>query len=271
MNISSVGTYVSGPPSSTIVNQGSSENSHPIDLTQDSINSALDATSDSTNASNSNFLIYNLNASITNAGDFTGAQTAIDTYTQSLPTSNVYDSSYTAPSAQFLKDLATIRSAAGSGSLEAAQSALAAAKLDAPSGVADGIAEASANGDKGEEVNLFLEGNANITDSLVARGYTLSDAHAESDAIDINGFISNSLGTTRVDATQQAQITDLARSAATAENTTASHKLNASDPMREIIERFLGATSIPAALNTLTWLNKAYETNGAATTASDRQ
>jgi hypothetical protein len=74
-----------------------SKGTDSISLTMSSIVSVSDGAGKYAEGSNAILLFSKLNAGVLYAGDLSGVQSAIDTYTQSLPSSNVYMSPYTAP------------------------------------------------------------------------------------------------------------------------------------------------------------------------------
>ena len=117
-------------------NAASGTTSTSISLSTDSVDFALSGDAAPVNDANDLSLFSVLNANILDFNNLAGVGTAIDRYTSSLSSSNVYDSSYTAPSANYLADLANLKTAAASGNTEAAQADLATAKLAAPDNVA---------------------------------------------------------------------------------------------------------------------------------------
>jgi hypothetical protein len=77
-------------------------------------------------------LLSKLTTDIQDNHSLAGVQDAIDTYTSSLASPNVYGSAYSAPSASFLADLNALKNDAESNDLSAAVADLAKAKADAP-------------------------------------------------------------------------------------------------------------------------------------------
>jgi len=77
-------------------------------------------------------LLSKLTTDIQDDGTLAGVQDAIDTYTSSLASPNVYESAYSAPSKGFLADLNALSKDAATNNLPAAVSDLAKAKADAP-------------------------------------------------------------------------------------------------------------------------------------------
>jgi hypothetical protein len=270
MMISGLG-YSSGGVTDTQISSkaGSSTDTSSIVPTGDSLNSVLNGTSKNSSDSNAGYLFSKLNTSILYTGDLSGVQSAIDTYTQSLPSSNVYMSSYTAPSAQYLNDLTALGSAANGGNLVDTELALAKAKLDAPEGISAGVSIAASRGDTAGETGLFMEAASSMADYLITQGNTSVDAHTEANTIVINAV--SLVGKTSSDPlsaqTRLAQITDLASSVA---NEHASTKHGAvptsSDPMFNIIENLLKAHSSTASNATLAALDLRY---GSGITASN--
>jgi len=95
MMISGLGTSSANVADTLIPkNAPSSTGNDSISLTSDTINSVLNGMRTYGDSSNAYFLFSKLNAGILYAGDLTDVQSAIDTYTNSLPSSNVYESSY---------------------------------------------------------------------------------------------------------------------------------------------------------------------------------
>jgi len=237
-----------------------------------SLNSVLDATDRYAASSNVDLLFSKLNAGILVSGDVNGVQSSIDGYTSSLQSSNVYMSSYTAPSAQFLHDLDMLKNAANEGDLAGVDSALAAAKLDAPENVTGGEADAVAKGDTVGMANLMLEARSNIAGGLVSQGYTPEDALAEANAIMINGFfVSDPKGDQQSSDTRLQNITSLAVYAAKVAAAQHGASGNSNDPMFNILESLLQAHSPVARNQTLSALVKLYmgENSGTASSGGD--
>ena len=231
-----------------------------VSLGTDSINFALSGDADNVKASNYLSLFSVLNANIQDSNNLSGVGSAIDTYTSSLASSNVYDSSYTAPTPQFLADLAKLKTAAASGSREESEFVLTAAKLDAPDSVAGGIATAASNGDTAGEANLLVEGTANINSFLAGHGYSSKAAVTEAAAIIINGLTESAADTPVSSAqTRLRQITDLAAYAA---NNQEQHPNGASatssDPLFNVISALLEAKPGASISRTLTYLEGVY-------------
>jgi hypothetical protein len=137
------------------------------------------------------------------SGNASTAQSALSAYNQMLPSSNLYMSSATTPSAQFLSDLTAVGSALASGDLAGAQAAFQTAQGDHPESVAAAVSAARGNllADTTDAVQTLAdssalssvnygqlsidqtnldsvsrEQSANISDSLVAQGYSAADA-----------------------------------------------------------------------------------------------
>ncbi len=218
-----------------------------------------------TDSSNPDFLLNNLNASILGEGSLTGVQLAIDTYTESLPSSNVYESAYTTPSSAFLGDLKALESDASSGNLGAARSDLAQAKLDNPGTGGDGISRALAKGDTAGEADIEIEAASGVADYLVSLGYTSADAHTEADAIEISGLVGQTNSTPQAAQTRLNQIADLATSVAKSTPLIAQGTLPApSSPLFNVTESLLEAPSAAASNEDLARLDSFYGTGGSS-------
>jgi hypothetical protein len=142
-------------------------------------------------------------------GDLSTAQTALDDYTKSLSTSNVSMSAATTPSDKFLNDLQTLGNALKAGSLVDARTALASAKDHAPFTAAQAVYWAESQADLDGWITVYSlthpgssppkwnqltsditgldsalrEMGVNLTDALVALGYSQSDAETYSTAL----------------------------------------------------------------------------------------
>jgi len=203
-------------------------------------------------------------------GNLSSVQSEIDTYTNSLASSNVYESVYSAPSASFLADLKALKSDAASGNLTAAASDLGKAKLAAPQYFM-GAVEA---GDTAGEASIIQEGTNDTADYLQTQGYSAVNAKAEANAITLAftpslGLGGSTAGEPPSDPTVTSEITSLATSAATRDSSTTG---GTSDPMFNIIESLLQSTAVSdsASLQTLALLNSLYATNGATSTATSK-
>ncbi len=234
--------------------------SNSVSLSTDTIDFALSGDAATVQASNANSLFSVLNANILDYNNLAGVGSAIDTYTKSLPNSNVYDSSYTAPSAKYLTELANLKTVAASGNRKEAESVLAAAKLDAPDNVAGGISTAISRGDTAGEAGLVVEGTANISDFLSTHGYSAAGARAEASAVTINGLAEYATNTPSSSAqTRIQQINDLALYAA--DNAGADQHgvpATSSNPLFNIISSLLDAKSGVAIDQSLTSLDILY-------------
>jgi hypothetical protein len=243
-----------------------------ISVTNDSDNIVQDDTTNYTIGTSVNYLFYQVNAGIqSTSGSFAGVENAIDRYTQSLPTSNVYDSPYTAPSAQFLSDLATLKSDAGAGNLANVKTDIVQAEKDVPLSVAGGADLAIATGDTAGLAALMVEGTENMSDALAAYGATPSAAAAEANAITINGLVGPSNGDAQSVQERLSEIIDVATGLA---GSTASSGHGAaptsSDPMLNVIEDLLQTPSAAASNQTLAQLDKQYGgSSSGATTSSN--
>lgn len=264
---SSVNSSLSGNSATGTTDDG-------ISLDLQYVNSVLDGASALDQNSNAGYLFSNLNSSILTQGNLTNVQSEIDTYTQSLSSSNVYESTYTTPSASFLADLNSLKSDAATGNLSAAQSDLAKAKLAGPDNVRDAVWDATWSGDLAGEASAIQEGTDNVAEYLQTQGYSAVDAKAEANAITFAytpslGLGGSTAGEPSSDPIVTGQITSLATSAATLDSSTTG---GTSDPLFNILESLLKADAISSAasLQTLSLLNSLYGAGGAtaATAAS---
>ncbi|MGA3133176.1 MAG: hypothetical protein ABSD59_20445 [Terracidiphilus sp.] len=190
--------------------------------------------------SNAGSLFSFLNLNILDENSLAGVGSAIDTYTSSLSSSNVYDSSYTTPSAKYLTDLTSLKTSAASGNINEAQADLATAKLAAPDSVAGGISTAISEGDTAGEAGLIVEGTANFSGYLATQGYSSKGASAEASAITINGLSEDAMNTPSSSAqTRSQQITNLALYTADNPGTTSS------SPLLNVISALLVADGNP--------------------------
>lgn len=144
------------------------------------------------------------------SGDVSSARSALNAYNQILPSSNLYMSSATTPSAQFLSDLTAVGSALASGDVTDAQGAFQAAQADHPESVAAAVSSARGNllADTTDAVqaladssnltgvdygqlstdqtnldSLSREQSANISDYLTTQGYSAADASMYANAV----------------------------------------------------------------------------------------
>jgi len=239
-----------------------------------SVNTVLNGVGALEQNSNAGYLFSNLNASILDQGNLTNVQSEIDTYTESLSSSNVYENTYTAPSASFLADLNSLKSDAAAGNLTAATSDLAKAKLVGPDNVRDAVWDATWSGDTAGAAGAILEGTNNIADYLQTQGSSAVNAKAEANAITLAftpslGLGGSTAGEPPSDPTVTSEITSLATSAATRDSSTTG---GTSDPMYNIIQSLLQSTAVSdsASLQTLSLLNSLYATNGATSTATSK-
>jgi hypothetical protein len=233
--------------------------------------SVVDGASKYLDPSNANFLLTQLNESILDAGDFTGVQGAIDTYTQSLPSSNVYESAYTAPSSAFLSDLKSLEGDANAGDLGAAESDLAQAKLDAPDSLPDAAGLAVAKGDTEGLAGLVVEGESNISDYLLSLGYATVDANTEADAITINGLVGPANGTQQASQARLNQVVDLAAGIASKTVAEAHGAATAaSEPLFNVVETLLEGSSSASSVN-LARLDSFYGTDSSEASSARPQ
>jgi hypothetical protein len=226
-------------------------------------------------ASNAGYLFSQLNQSILYTGTTSGVGSAIDTYTQSLASSNVYDDAATAPSDKFLSDLATIKADASKGDLAGAAQALQAGKYDSPDNVAGAFSSAYDRGDVAAETSLTVEAAANTSDNLIAEGYSALDAERASIAFTINSRVDHSNNTASTAQTQGNEISDLATSLVSTNSVSNNPKTTqtAGDPLFDILYKLIESTASSsdpdkayAANNqALAALDSAYGSNGVAT------
>jgi hypothetical protein len=233
-----------------------------ISLSTESIDFALNGEAPAVEESTPNFLFYNVNEDVQYpTKNLAAVGSAVDAYTNSLASSNVYDSSYTTPSAQFLTDLANLKAAAASGNQADTESALAAAGNDAPGTVSDGESIAIATGDTAGFAGLEVEATANISDYLKTQGYSSNQATAEASAIIINGDTLDATFTkTYTTQTRLQQIEDLSLFAANNTGSTNSVSSTTSNPLFNIYETLLEAKSGTETDQSLTSLDALYGT-----------
>ncbi|MDR3750372.1 MAG: hypothetical protein P4K94_02690 [Terracidiphilus sp.] len=228
-----------------------------INLSADYVQSVENAMGNVSDPSDTDSLFSGLNANVLVSSNLDSVGNAIDTYTSSLGNSTGDDSSYTEPSAQFLSDLASLKSAAASGNLSEAQSDLATAKTDAPENVANGMADAVSAGDTTGEADLCLESIANMSRYLSTHGYSQTGASAEASALMINGLAEYATNTSSSSAeTRLQQITYLATYAS--EHGGTSGDSNASNPLFNIVSTLLDSQSGNAIDQSLTNLVALY-------------
>jgi hypothetical protein len=235
-----------------------------VSLSTDTIDFAIGGVTANQQASNADSLFSTLNANILDYPNLSGVGSAITKYTDSLASSNVYESSYTAPSAKYLADLSALKTAAASGNQQKSESLLAKAKLDGPDNVAGGISTAISRGDTAGEAVLVAEGTNNMSDFLATQGYSSTGATTEAAAITINGF---SLGaantTTSTPQSRLQQISDLAEYAADNQATSqAGTATTTSDPLLNMITTLIEANGIGP--NGIRSVESGFATSGAA-------
>jgi hypothetical protein len=230
-------------------NSTAASSTDSISLSTDSINFALNGEAPTTDASNQVLLSYNLNADILNPSKNLGdVGRLIDGYTSSLASSNVYDSTYTTPSAKFLSDLADLKAAASNGNQSGAEAALAAEKADAPESVGLASSTALAKGDTSGLAALDVEATANISDYLKTQGYSSRGADAEASAIIINGLSENAVYSgTYTATTRLQQITNLAFSSSDNGGSASNGLFN----IYESLEQAKSGTAIDQSLTSL--------------------
>lgn len=234
---------------SSISGLGSSYINTPAFVPSDAGLAIAQGTSTSTRASNTNILFGSLNQSISFSQKLGGVAQAVDSYTSSLQNSHVYDSAYTAPTTQFLKDLAALKQDASTGNMTSAQRDLQAAKHDAPDDVSTGEAKAYAKHDTLGLAALKLENADNTSDYLSTQGYSASAASSESIALAINSVTDHSQNTVASAAVQSSEISDLATSLAGA---TFPEESTLRDHFLDVITNMVSSTA------TATTQNQAY-------------
>ena len=239
-------------------------------------------------------------ASDLNTGNLTAAQNDFSVYSQTLtaeqPTLNM--SSLTAPSSAFMSDLDALGKALNAGDLAAAQTAFATADNQGdPTADHYGLALGKAENDGGATVqglqdavknntlftadfsqlasdvknldDLAREGNKNITEYLVSKGFSSSDASAYATAVTgiSNGTAAENAN---VDATRTTQwmnaLTNYVKS-----GITPSWYVEAptpGDPMFTAIAGIMNESSIAAWNQTHTLVNSTLETNNTGSSTS---
>lgn len=143
-----------------------------------------------------------------NDGDLTSAQSALNSYTQLLPSSNLYMSTLTTPSQTFLSDLNTLKNAINSGDISTAQAVFKTAQYDAPESVANAYSDAYTAGNVEEEAQLEAEAAAGYADYLVSVGYTQQNAAIEANDMMLGGLTENVSDTSTSGASQEKQAED---------------------------------------------------------------
>jgi len=138
-------------------------------------------------------------------GDLSAAKTALDSYTQLLPSSPLYMSTLTTPSQTFSNDLKTLGKAIDSGDLAGAQTAFATAQRNAPEDIGSAMAQANFSGDADNQARLTMETAAYFSGYLTSIGYTPTNADIEANAMTLGGVTENTVLTTAQDRTQEAQ------------------------------------------------------------------
>jgi hypothetical protein len=198
------------------------------------------------------------------SGDIAGAQTALATYIQILPTAPESLSPLTAPSTQFLNDLTNLGSALQSGDLASARSIFKTAQYDAPDNITGAFAVAYDTGNTGAEATLSLEATQNDTGELISLGYTPVNAKIEANIIEIAAVAGLGTGSSQASSAQTNQlIIDLAKDVASGPQLTASQANDASvNPYYNIVTSLFALAS-PSELNkTLELLVSTYGTGG---------
>lgn len=156
------------------------------------------------------------------SGDLNAAKTALDTYTQLLPSSSLYMSSMTAPSQTFLNDLSNLKNAIDSGDVTSAKNAFSVAQADAPDTVSGAFSLAVETGDTDNMSRLMMEGAANLSGYLTSIGYTQSNATIEANAMMLGSVVENPVVNTAQDKAQEAKAETQATQIATVDSVSAS-------------------------------------------------
>lgn len=244
-SISGLGTITSSYSAQTS-DSGSSTDPTSGSWSEASVLKLASAVSNATRSSNINYMFYNVEQSI-RSGDSAGVQSAIDTYTQSLPDSAVYNSIYTAPSAQFLDDLAAIKNDAKKGNLEAATADIQTAQYATPDATTGGISLAFDQHNSSAIAAIEQEGTVNTAHYLASQGLTTTDANTEALSFTINSVVDHSNNTGIAAQRQTDQITDLAASLAKSLDFTQTESItSSSSSLTDIIEK-LFSTTVPTS------------------------
>jgi hypothetical protein len=232
------------------------------------------------------------------AGDISAAQTSLTDYTQSLAASNLNMSSLTAPSANHMNDLVSIGKALSTGNLADARAAFTAAdNQDGLNTSAWGMALAQAENDSGMTVqglqdamtngtsftvnssklagdvknldDLAREGNKNITDYLVSKGFSSSDATAYATAV-LSISNGSAAENSQVDATRSTEWINSITNYATSGSTPSWYAGAATpgDPMFTVIAGIMNESSISAWNQTSTLVDSTLGISSASSNQS---
>lgn len=217
-----------------------------VSLSTDTIVFAERGVTENQQASNVDSLFSTLNTNILDSPNLAAVGSAITKYTDSLASSNLYDSPYTAPSAKYLSDLSALKTAAASDNQQQSESLLATAKLDAPENISSAMATATSTGDTAGEAVLWQEVTHNMSDFLATQGYSSAGAAAEASAVTLNALSLRGANTaTSSVQTRQQQVSELGAYAANNQGTSHSSTATAtSDPFFNMIETLVEANGI---------------------------
>jgi hypothetical protein len=214
--------------------------------------------------------IFSTLATDVEAGDYSGAQTALTNYTAELAKSNAYMSPLTTPSQKFMNELTALGGALQSGTKTDIQTAFMAATNDAPENVLGAESIAYEKGDMAAYAGVLQEAVANMADQLQQLGYSAANAKLEATAMMLGAVADGTTGKTISDQPQVNQwITDLAKdvakSSSGSQNNTTGNTL-----MSSILASMLSQTSVTAMEATLLQLDNKYgsSSQGAATDAA---
>ncbi len=195
--------------------------------------------------------IFGTLATDVEAGDYSGAQTALTDYTAELAKTNDYMSPLTTPSQQFMNDLTALGSALQSGTKTDVQTAFMAATNDAPDNVLGAESTTYGTGDMTGYAGVLQEALANMADELQQIGYTADNAKLEATAMMLGMVADGTSGNTISDQPQVEQwINDLAK-AVTLSSTGSQSAATGSDLMSSILASMLSKTSVAAMEQTL--------------------
>jgi hypothetical protein len=216
-------------------------------------------------------VIFGTLATDVEAGDYSGAQTALTDYTAELAKTNDYMSSLTTPSQQFMSELTVLGSALQSGTKADVQTAFMAASNDAPENVLGAESIAYGKGDMTAYAGVLQEAVANMSDQLQQLGYTADNAKLEATAMMLGMVADGTSGNTVSDQPQVEQwINNLAK-AATHSDSGGQSATTDSALMSSILVSMLNKTSVTAMESTLSQLANQYGGNsqGASVDNSD--
>jgi len=130
------------------------------------------------------------------SGDLSAAKTALDSYMQLLPSSDLYMSTLTTPSQAFLNNLNTMKTAIASGDLAGAQTAFGHALTNQPTDIGSAMGQANFSGDADNQARLTMESAANFAGYLTSIGYTQENANIEANAMVLGSVTETPAGMT---------------------------------------------------------------------------